>query len=83
MADNIIQHTTIDGQRWDQIAIEYYGSLTLNINGVEKSSIGALIDANPDVPVYDVFPGGVVLDIPIIDSVEVVTDAERLPPWKR
>lgn len=80
---NIIQHTTRDGQRWDQIATEYYGSQTIEVDGETKSSVGFLIQSNPGVPVYDVFPGGVVLDVPIIDKAGVETDLERLPPWKR
>lgn len=72
--ENIIQHTTTDGQRWDQISTEYYGT-------AEKMNL--IISANPDVPVYDVFPGGVVLDIPIIEKSEVETDLEKLPPWKK
>lgn len=83
MATNLLQHTTIEGQRWDQVAMEYYGSINLNVDGVETSAIGRLIEANPDVPIYDIFPAGIVLNIPIIDKVEVLTDAERMPPWKQ
>lgn len=71
---NVIQHTTIEGQRWDNVSVEFYGS-------VDK--IGDLIEANPTVPIYDIFPSGVVLDIPIIERVQVMTDAEKLPPWKQ
>ena len=78
-----LQHTTIEGQRWDTIATEYYGSQTIEVNGEKTSSVGFLIESNPGVPIYDVFPSGVVLDIPIIPNVDVITDAEKLPPWKR
>jgi hypothetical protein len=71
---NAIQHTTIDGQRWDQIALLMYG---------DASKGPDLIRANPNVPVYDVFPSGIVLDIPIIERSNILTDAEKLPPWKR
>lgn len=74
MTQNIIQHTTIEGQRWDTIALINYGSATM---------MNKIIEANPDVPKDDVLPAGTILDIPIIEQVEVVTDAERLPPWKR
>lgn len=84
MADkNILQHTTQAGQRWDNVAQEHYGSQSIEIEGVERSSVGYIIESNPDVPVYDVFPDGVVLDIPIIEKVSVVTDKEKLPPWKK
>lgn len=72
--ENIIQHTAIEGQRWCDIAVEYYG---------KASMMNDIIKANPGIPLYDRLPGGVIVDIPIIDSVEVKTDAELLPPWKR
>lgn len=78
-----LQHSTIDGERWDQIAIANFGSITVNIDGVQQSAIALLIKANPDVPIYDVFPPGIVLNIPILQTSDVVTDAERLPPWKQ
>lgn len=71
--ENIIQHTTIEGQRWDQIAHEYYGRADM---------MNRIIEANPGLPLYDILPGGTVVNIPIIETVEVKTDAERLPPWK-
>lgn len=82
MIDNL-QETTKGGERWDQIAAKNYGALTVVVEGVEKSAIGLLIEANPDVPIYDTFPAGVVLNIPIIEKTEVKIEAELLPPWKR
>ena len=73
MAD-IIQHTTTEGERWDNIAEKIYGS---------ASMMNRILEANPTVPRYDVLPGGIVLDIPIIATVDVKIDAEKLPPWKR
>lgn len=70
----IIQHTTIEGQRWDQIATEYYGS---------PKEMNKIINANPGIPILDVLPGGLFIDIPIIEETEVQIDAEKLPPWKR
>lgn len=72
--DNILQHITKEGERWDNIALERYGTADL---------MGKIIEANPDIPRYDLLPGGIVLDIPIIEFVDVQTDAEKLPPWKR
>lgn len=72
MAD--LEHTTIEGQRWDTIATDFYGRADM---------MNKLIEANPEVTIYDVFPSGIVLTIPIINEVEVLTDAEKLPPWKR
>jgi hypothetical protein len=71
---NVIQKTTEGGERWDQIAGEYYG---------DPDKMGKIIQANPGVPIYDILPGGVVLDIPIIEKAEVQTDAEKTPIWKQ
>lgn len=72
--DNMLQIVTVEGQRWDQVAQQAYGDTSL---------MNVIIAANPDVPVYDVLPGGIALNIPVLASVEVKTDIEKLPPWKR
>lgn len=72
--DNVIQYTTQDGDRWDLIAEDQYGS---------PNMMNQIIMANADVPRYDILPGGIVLDIPILDSTDVALDADSLPPWKR
>lgn len=74
MTKKVIQHTTKEGQRWDTIALENYGSAVL---------MNKLIEANPGIPRSDVLPAGIILDIPIIEQVDVLTNAELLPPWKR
>ena len=74
MADNIRQYTTIGGERWDSIATARYG---------DPAKMGDLIAANVDIPFYDVFPGGVVVNVPIIERVTVMTSLEQAPPWKR
>lgn len=71
---DVIQHTTIEGERWDQIAQKYYG---------EASMMNDIITANPAVPLYDILPAGVVLNIPVIDIVDVKITATQLPPWKQ
>lgn len=68
------EYITKEGQRWDQVAYAAYGRATL---------IEGIIQANPTVPIYDKLPGGVVLQVPVLDEVTVKTDAELLPPWKR
>ena len=70
---DIIQHTTIDGERWDMVAQKYYG---------QASMMNDIIEANPEVPLYDIFPAGIVLDIPVIASNDLPTDPANLPPWK-
>lgn len=71
---DVIQHTTIEGERWDQIAQKYYG---------EAFMMNDIITANPAVPLYDILPAGVVLNIPVIDIVDVKITATQLPPWKQ
>jgi hypothetical protein len=71
---NVIQVLTIEGERWCDIANKAYGKATM---------MNEIIKANPDVPLYDILPGGVVLNIPVLDKVEIKTDAEFLPPWKQ
>lgn len=77
-----LQYTTNGGERWDQVAQQYYGAQTIIVDSVERSSVGFLVEANPGIPVYDKFPAGVVLDIPILERSAVITDKEKLPVWK-
>lgn len=74
MTTNVIQHTTKEGQRWDTIALDNYGSALM---------MNKIIEANPGIPRSDVLPAGIILNIPIIDQIEVTISAEQLPPWKR
>jgi hypothetical protein len=69
-----LQYTTLEGQRWDTIANLAYGN-----PGLAKK----IIEANPNVPVTDVLPAGVILNIPTSEEAEVLTDLTLLPPWKR
>lgn len=70
------EYITTQDQRFDQIAYSAYG--------VAKSAyMEMIIQANPNVPIYDKVPGGTVLFIPVIDNNAVKTDAANLPPWKR
>lgn len=68
------QYKTRAGDRWDLIAFEMYGDPNL---------MGKIIEANPDVPIYDVFPGETILNIPVIERKDITTDKALLPPWKR
>ena len=66
-------YITKDGDRIDALANRFYG----NNNGIQ-----IIADANPDVPITDVYPLGTVLIIPIIAD-EQFTNDNDLPPWKR
>jgi len=65
------EYITTGGERWDTIANAAYG---------DPMATARIIQANPHLPMYDVFPDGVRLNIPIIEPATAVTD---LPPWKR
>lgn len=68
------EYITIQGDRWDSIALKAYGDAT---------QISPIQDANPNIPLQDTFSGGVRLIIPILEDAEDATTTELLPPWKR
>jgi len=72
-AMNAIKHTTIDGERWDQIAYAAYGDPT----GYER-----ILAANPQARFFPALPGGITLHVPILSAADRVNPQE-LPPWKR
>lgn len=65
-----VEHITVDGERWDQIAHRYYGDVF---------AYGPIIAANPHVPIRPVLPGGIRLLIPVRNAPALAD----LPPWKR
>jgi hypothetical protein len=71
-----LEHLTRDGERWDQIALAYYGDPHL---------YGPLVAANPEVAITPLLDGGVLLRVPVLDRAEAEprTDPALLPPWKR
>lgn len=73
MADTI-QYTTQDGERWDSISWKMYGTVT---------EIPRLISANPNIPISERLKGGTVLEVPVLESYNLKTDKDQLPPWKR
>lgn len=64
-------HTTIEGERFDQIANAYFGDGNL---------WSYIIQDNPTLPLYDSFPGGIELKIRVVEIDEIKTN---LPPWKQ
>lgn len=73
-----LQHSTIDGDRWDLLAYQYYG---------DASKQSVLLDANRSlfldpisVPPL-ILKSGITLIVPVLDEEEV--DDSTLPPWKR
>lgn len=75
MADTkYIDYITKENDRWDSIAWDKYGDV---------AKMNLLIEANPQIPADAVLTGGIRVLIPIIPASESLTDAAKLPPWKR
>ena len=68
-----IEHITLDGDRWDQIATLYYG---------DASRISPLAEANEHLGLLPVLPGGLPVRVPILEDDNNLLP-EELPPWKR
>lgn len=69
----VIEHITVDGDRWDNLAWHYYG---------DAIAYEQIIAANPEVPIVPILPGGIKLLIPVIEDDETES-ATELPPWKQ
>lgn len=67
------EYTTKQGDRWDTIAEDAYG---------DASAINPIQDANPNIPITDVFDGGITLIIPVIEE-QADSNLDLLPPWKK
>jgi phage tail protein X len=64
-------YTTVQGDTFDMIAYKTLGDCNLT---------DKLIDANIEYKDYLIFPSGVVLNIPDLETKVALSD---LPPWKR
>ena len=64
-----MEYRTIQGQAWDEIAKEVYGS--------EKDA-WRLMRENPKLLDIFTFPEGVIIQVP-----EVEYQGQELPPWRR
>lgn len=62
---------TIQGDKWDSIALRAYGS---------TSYIGDLMEANASLAGTYIFPAGVKIVLPELAETK---GSEKLPPWKR
>ena len=65
-------YTTISGQTWDQIAYEIYG---------DEHLCDAVMDANRELLDYFVFPAGIVLRIPDLESMAGAVPGDY-PEWR-
>ncbi len=70
-----IQHVTVAGERWDQLAWHYYG---------DPGLYGPIIMANPAIPIEPVFEAGLVIGVPMLSvSTSATVPQADLPPWQR
>lgn len=69
-----INYTVKQGERWDQLAYRFYGSV---------NAMNVLTTANPTVPLSDVLEMGTVLIVPILDQSDSSVITQNLPPWKQ
>lgn len=70
MVDNKVDvYTTIAGDTWDMIAYKVYKN---------EYYMDELMDANPELLDFTIFPAGIMLICPDISAVELSV----LPPWK-
>lgn len=64
------QYVTSQGETWDTISIDFYGT---------PYKVAELIECNPSLADVLIFEEGVKLNIPIMEEELPAT----LPPWKR
>jgi phage tail protein X len=70
-----IPHLTVGGERWDQLAWQYYGDSTL---------YGPIVMANPAIPIEPAFEAGLTIGIPLLSSPTSASIPQAdLPPWQR
>lgn len=65
-------YTTEKGDTWTGISFKAYGTITKAVD---------IINANPFVATVTIFYEGIVLSIPIQDTISI--NKQNLPPWKR
>ena len=71
MSAPYIAHVTVQDERWDLIAWQYYGDPTL---------YGPIIEANPNLPIVGAFYFGILVQVPILQKASDVSN--DLPPWE-
>lgn len=65
------KYTTVQGDMWDAIAYKIFGN---------ELCMNELLEANNDYRNVAVFPAGIVLTVPEINTIQ---SSKILPPWKR
>lgn len=70
---NYIFHRTIQGERWDNIAYKYYKNSYLSHK---------IIEANPQIGAVETLEDGIILKIPIDETI-TESDKSKLPIWRQ
>lgn len=73
-----IEHITVDGERWDQIAWRYYRNVNLQTEIISANR--HLFLTKPVTPIPAILTGGIALKVPVLEERR---DETTLPPWKR
>jgi len=73
-----LTHVTRDGDRWDLLAADYYGS---------AFALGLLLEANPAHATLPTLPAGLRLAVPVVEPETAAEQSGseakgRLVPWR-
>jgi phage tail protein X len=68
-----IAHRTKAGDRWDQLALRYYG---------EPLLLGPLLRANPAHAAKTVLDGNLTIRVPIVTRAELAPDPDPVVEWR-
>jgi len=71
--NDYLTHKTTDGDRWDVLALRYYG---------DPLHVGPLLKANPYLASLPILPPNVTVRVPIIDRSELVPEPEPVVAWR-
>jgi phage tail protein X len=68
-----LTHKTRAGDRWDLLAMEYYGN---------AFATEFLLDANPGLAALAILPAGLALKVPLVDAADINPQQEGVVPWR-
>lgn len=68
------KYVTVQGDMWDNIAYKCYG---------DETKVCELVSANPMYRDIYVFPAGIELDVPKLETAETAAMTDDVPIWRR